>query len=296
MSPTIAVLGPGAVGGALAVRLALAGRRVVCVARPETAAAIASDGLSLVVGDERLTARSDVVEHLSQPVDLLLVAVKSQTLEAALDRVDAQAVEGSVVVSLLNGLEHVDLLRARLGATTVAGSVSHFQAYRAGLTRIDQLTETLVVTAASADLHAEELASALAPLAVDGVEVRVGADEQSVLWEKLARLGPLAALTALTQLPVGRLRSDPDSRSTLAAAIEESCAVAGADGVALSPADQWSILEGMDPDLTTSSARDVAAGRPSELDAIVGSIVRAGRRHEIATPVLDSLLTRLGIT
>lgn len=295
MSPTIAVLGPGAVGGALAVRLALAGQRVVCVARPETAAAIEAAGLSLVVRGDELRARPKVVEHLRQPVDVLLVAVKAQCLELALDRIEKQAVGGAVVVSLLNGLEHVDIVRARLGAATAAGSVSHFQAYREESARIVQLTETLVVTAASADLPAEELGPALAPLAVPGIEFRARADEQSVLWEKLARLGPLAALTALTQLPVGRLRSDPNWRPMLEATIEESCAVAASAGVTLSPADQWGILERMAPDLTTSSARDVAAGRPSELDAIVGSIVRAARRQAIETPVLDSLLERLGI-
>jgi 2-dehydropantoate 2-reductase len=293
MSATVAVLGPGAVGGALAVHLSLAGQRVVCVARKETAEPIIANGLTLELGEQKATAWPEVVELLGEPVDLLLVSVKAPSLDRALGRVSPEAVADGVVVSLLNGLEHVGVIRDRLGAKTAAGSVSRFQAVRDGPAHVVQLTETLVVTAASDDLDGERLAAALEPLAAAGVDVHIGASEREVLWEKAARLGPLAAVTALSQMPVGQLRDDPEWRSRLAAAIEESCAVASADGVPLSPVDQWAIVEGMSDDLTTSTARDVAAGTPSELDAIAGAIVRAGRRHRVPTPALDSLLVQL---
>jgi 2-dehydropantoate 2-reductase len=294
MSATVAVLGPGAVGGALAVHLSRAGQRVVCVARRETAEPIVAQGLTLELGEQEVTAWPEVVELLGDPVDLLVVAVKAPSLDRALGRIAREAVADGVVVSLLNGLEHVGTIRERLGARTAAGSVSRFQAYRDGPAHILQLTETFVVTAASDDMASDALAVALAPLAEAGVDLRVGTSERAVLWEKAARLGPLAAVTALTQRSVGELRADPEWRATLASAIEESCAVATADGVPISPADQWAILDAMSEDLTTSAARDVAAGTPSELDAITGAIVRAGIRHGVPTPVLESLLAQLG--
>jgi 2-dehydropantoate 2-reductase len=292
---TVGVLGPGAVGGTLAVRLALGGARVVCVARPETADSIIHHGLTLEVGDEELTARPETVELLAEPVDVLLVTLKAPTLDRGLSRIGSDAVAGGIVVTLLNGLEHPATVRRRLGAPTAAGSVSYFQAYRDGPATVVQLTETFVVTVASADVPPEELQRALAPLAVEGVDLRFGPDEATVLWEKAARLGPLAAVTALAQQPIGQLRADPEWRTQLVAGIDESCAVAAADGVELSPAAQLAILDAMPPDLLTSAARDVAAGTPSELDAIVGSIVRAGRRTGVPTPTLDSLLERLGV-
>ncbi len=293
MSATVAVLGPGAVGGALAVHLSLAGHHVVCVTRRESAEPIIANGLTLELGEEKATAWPEVVELLGDPVDLLLVTVKAPALDKALSRVARDAVADGVVVSLLNGLEHVGTIRTRLGAKTAAGSVSRFQAYRDGPAHIVQLTETLVVTAASDDLSADDLTAALAPLAAAGVDVRVEASERAVLWEKAARLGPLAAVTALSRRPVGELRTDPDWRPLLDAAIDESCAVASADGVPLAPSDQWAIVDAMADDLTTSTARDVAAGTPSELDAIAGAISRAGRRHGVPTPTLDSLLAKL---
>jgi 2-dehydropantoate 2-reductase len=164
-----------------------------------------------------------------------------------------------------------------------AGSISQFEAYRDGSGRIVQTTPSGVVTIASREAA---LAPAAELLAGTGFEVRVDESEQRVLWEKLARLAPLAALTAATQRTVGELRSD----LRLATALEEACAVASADGVPTSPTDQWAIIDEMAPDLTTSTARDVAAGRPSELDAIVGAVVRAGRRLGVSTPTLEELL------
>lgn len=274
MSTTIAVLGPGAVGGALAVRLALAGRRVVCVARAETASSIARDGLTLVQGEETLHVFPEAVERLPEPADVLVIAVKAPDLDDAVERVDA---EPAVAVPMLNGIEHMDAIRARL-PRVVAGSISRFEGYRTSRTRIVQRTPSLVVTLASPE-PADHLRAA-------GIDVRVTSSEKDLLWEKLTRLAPLAALTASTQLPVGGVRSDP----RLEAALEEACAVAAADGADVSPDEQWAIIGQMRDDLTTSAARDVAAGRRSELDAIVGAVVRAGTRLGVPTPTLEELL------
>jgi 2-dehydropantoate 2-reductase len=293
MSATVAILGPGAVGGALAVHLSLAGTRVICVARRETVEAIMERGVTLELGDDEVTVHPDVVERLGERVDLLLVTVKSPALERALSRVDPEAVADGLVVALLNGLEHVGVIRARLEAPTAAGSVSRFEAYRSAPARIVQTTETMVVTVASDDVSDDRLERSLAPFIAAGVDIRLGESEKAVLWEKAARLGPLAAVTALTQRSIGDLRRDPDWSVTLEAAIRESCAVAVEEGVATTPPEQWDIVASLPPDLTTSAARDVAVGRPSELDAITGAIVRAGRRHGVATPTLDHLLAQL---
>src|SRR5439155_18265376 len=106
-----------------------------------------------------------------------------------------------------------------------------------------------------------------------GLDVRVGESEQAVLWEKTVRLAPLAAATMITQKTLGVLRSDNGWRSTLEAADAEACAVAAADGDALKQAAQWEILDTMPASVTTSTARDAAAGRPTELDAILGANV-----------------------
>jgi len=117
----------------------------------------------------------------------------------------------------------------------------------------------------------------------------VGDDEREVLWEKAARLAVLAAATTASGLAVGALRDDPAWRERMRAAVDEASATAEAHGVAMSAASQWAMIEAMQPELTTSAARDAAAGRPTELDAIVGSIVRAAARIGVETPELAAL-------
>ena len=127
------------------------------------------------------------------------------------------------------------------------------------------------------------------------IDVRVGQSEKRVLWHKLARIAPLAAATAVSGRSVGDLRKDPDWRPRLEGAIGETCAIAEADGVSLRPAAQWAIIEEMADETTTSAARDVAAGRRSELDAILGAVLRAAERLGVPCPALTELAVAAGL-
>jgi len=289
---TIAILGPGGVGGALAVKLSLAGHPVVCVARDDTVEAIERDGITLELAGEALHARPEVSERLVQPVSVLLVTLKATGLQEGLRRIDPDAVVDAIVVPLLNGIEHLSTLRAALGHRVAAASIARIEAYRRSPVRVVQPGIHPLVAAASVDVDRTGLERALAPLRDADVELRFGASEAEVLWEKAARLAVLAPVTALTQQPIGALRVDPEWRPVLEAALVESCAIAGAAGAAMHPDAQWRIIDAMPPTLSTSAARDVAAGNPSEIDAITGGVVRAGERLGVPCPVLMHLLER----
>jgi 2-dehydropantoate 2-reductase len=253
--------------------MALAGERVVCVARPAAAAAIAEAGLTLVIGDDEKCLRLDAVEALEEPVDLLLVTVKAPGLDDAIARIGA---EPGVVLPLLNGLEHMEVLRARFD-DVLAATIGKFEGYKESATCVVQQTPGVV-----------NVASAEAPgqLGRAGIATQLWDSEQDVLWEKLARQGPIALLTSVTGRTIGELRPDPRLRLT----IEEACAVAAADGASTTVDEQWAVVESLPDWATSSTARDVAAGRPSELDAIAGGVVRAGRRLGVRTPTFEELL------
>jgi len=201
-------------------------------------------------------------------------------LTRALGRIKSRA---SVVLPLLNGLEHVDTIRRRLDGRVLAGSIGKLEAYRDGPTEVVQTTAAPLITVFPEDGAAGLLRAA-------GLDVQAGESEPAVLWEKTVRLAPLAAATAITQQTLGELRSDGEWRATLEAAVAEACRVAAADGVTLNEAAQWEILDTMPGSVTTSTARDAAAGRPTELDAILGAVVRAAKRLGVAAPTLDRLL------
>jgi 2-dehydropantoate 2-reductase len=292
MRQAVAVLGPGAVGGVLSVRLSLAGHHTIAVAPPETVGMIALAGFTVEVDGEVLAARPEVRERLERPVKLLLVTVKAQHLDEALERVDPEVVSHGVVLPLLNGLEHLEPLRAHFGTRVAAGSISHFEAYRVGRVQIVQPRPSrAVISMASEELSAADLEDATSILQSAGFEVRMEESEKHVLWRKAARLAVLSAATSLTRRSVGALREDPEWRPRLEAAIAEACAVAAADGVNLIPSSQWTVIASLEHDFTTSTARDVMAGRPSELDAVAGSVVRAGERLGVPCPVLSELVS-----
>jgi 2-dehydropantoate 2-reductase len=295
MNRSAGILGPGAVGGSLAVRLVNAHVPVICVAHPEAAGLIALAGLVVESPEGTSNARMEVVEQLTRPVGLLLVTVKAPALEDAIERVDPSSVADGIVVPLLNGIEHMDVLRARFGDRVAAGSISHFQAYRAGRVQIVEATPSPVVTMASDTLSRGVVEEAAELLRQARLDVRVGESEKRVLWHKLARIAPLAAATAASGRTVGELRNDPAWRPRLDGAIQEACAVAEADGVQLRAAAQWAIIDEMADETTTSAARDVVAGRRSELDAIVGGVLRAAERLGVPCPALTDLASAAGL-
>jgi 2-dehydropantoate 2-reductase len=272
---SVAVLGPGAVGGALGVRMALAGERVVCVARPETAAAIAVEGLTLVTDDGEHTEQLVATERLEEPVDLLLVTVKAYGLDEGISHIRT---EPGLVLPLLNGLEHMDVLRAHF-ANVVAATIGHFEGYRETATCIVQQTPGVVNVATPEPPEQLERG---------GIATRVWKSEKDVLWEKLARQGPIAVLTSVAGETIGELRTGQRLRM----AIEEACAVAAADGARTTFDEQWAIIVSLPDWATSSTERDVTAGRPSELDAIGGAVVRAGRRLGVPTPTLEEALAQ----
>jgi 2-dehydropantoate 2-reductase len=289
MRETVAVLGPGAVGGSLAVNFLQKAVRTICIPRPDMVGIVA--GISLEVdGRDPVVIRPEVREELTTPVHVLLVTVKAHQLVEALERVDPAAVESGVVVPLLNGLEHLEPIRERLGPRVAAGSISLFEAYRVGRVQIVQKSGSGVITMASEELPQVEVEDAAAILRKSGVDVRIEEREKPVLWRKAARLAVLSAATVLTRRSVGSLRDDPEWRHRLEAAVGEACEIAAADGVKLLPSSQWTMIAELDYDLTTSTARDVEAGRRSELDAIAGSVVRAGERLGVPCPVLTELV------
>jgi 2-dehydropantoate 2-reductase len=253
-------------------------------ARESTAERISRDGVAVsseVLGD--FTARPAAVARLSEPVDVLLVATKATTLEAALERIAAAP---RLVVPLLNGIEHVALLRERFGAERVAAGVIRIDSDRPEPGRIVQKSPSVRVDLAGDGPRVEPLADALRRA---GVDVRTGAGEAQVLWSKLMRLNALALTTSAADRPIGYIRTDPRWRSALEGCIMETAAVAAAEGAALDPEATIRELEEAHADLGSSMRRDVAAGRRPELDAIAGAVIRAGTRHRLRCPTVARL-------
>ena len=284
----VTILGPGGVGGFLAAALARAGRDVLVVAHESTAELIERDGIE--VQSTRLgefTARPRAAAALREPAEVLIVAVKATTLGTALERIEA---EPELVVPLLNGLDHMQVMRERFGAGHVAAGTIRIEADRPEPGRIVQTSPFLQVDLASDEPglrpRLEQLAETLEHAEVPAA---IGPSEAQILWSKLVRLNALACTTSAADRPVGFIRSDPEWRRALVGCIDEGAAVARADDADVDPAKPLAELEDAHAELGSSMQRDIAAGREPELDAIPGAVLRAGRRHGIECPTIARL-------
>jgi 2-dehydropantoate 2-reductase len=287
---SIAILGPGGVGGFLAGALARAGQDVVIAAREATAELIAREGLdvrSVRLGDFHVPVRA--VSELDGTLDALLVAPKATGLQAALNRIRATP---ALVVPLLNGLDHMALLRRRFDPTTVAAGVIRIESDRPSPGRIVQTSPFLRVDLAADDPRLlAPLRELVVALERAGVPAEIGASEAQVLWGKLVRLTALALTTSFYENPVGVIRTA--HRDALEACIRETAAVANADGATIDPASTLAELDQAHGELGSSMQRDIAAGREPELDAIAGSVLRAAGRHGLECPTVARLAAAL---
>jgi len=289
---SIAVLGPGGVGGFIAAALSRAGEDVVVVARPSTADLIAANGIevrSLRLGD--FTAAPAAGAALQTDVDVLLVAVKANALDAALGRIEA---EPALVVPLLNGLDHVQHLRHRFGAGRVAAGTIRIESNRTEPGLIAQTSPFLRVELAAEDSALRpRLRQLQAALERAGVPTQIAESEAQILWSKLVRLCALACTTSASDRPIGFIRTDPQWRAALETCIAEAAAVANAENAGIDPAAILAELDAAHPELGSSMQRDIAAGREPELDAIAGAVIRAAERHGLECPTVSRLAAEI---
>jgi 2-dehydropantoate 2-reductase len=294
----IAILGPGGVGGLLAGALDRAGTEVVVLARESTARVISEHGLqvdSVILG--RFVARPRVLPSLTEPVDVLIVATKAASLKDALERVRS---DPSLVLPLLNGLDHLAVLRERFTPGAVLAGTIRVEADRPQPGVVVHTSPFLLIDMASHDPSAREGIDALAATLSDaGVPVRADwpssqAAEAQVMWSKLVRLNALACTTSAFDRQLGEIRSTPQLRADLVGAIEEGCAVGRAEGAQdVEPARAIGELERAHDTLGSSMQRDIAAGRPPELDAIPGAVLRAAARHQLQCPTIERLVAMI---
>ncbi len=284
----IAVLGAGGVGGLVAGLLDRAGIAATVVAREPTAAVLGRDGLAVSsVRFGEFSARPRTATRLEADPDVLIVATKASGLEPALERITGTP---ALVVPLLNGLDHLAVLRERFGGRAVAATI-RVEADRPQVGVIVHSSNFLRIEMASDERELRPRMEALAArLTAAGIEAAIGDSEAEVLWSKLVRLNALAATTSASGLLLGEILADAGWRERFEGAVAEGAAVAAAEGAAVDARQIMQQFTEAHPTLGSSMARDIAAGREPELDAIAGAVLRAADRHRLRVAVIEGLV------
>jgi 2-dehydropantoate 2-reductase len=292
-SLSIAVFGSGAVGGYFGGRLAEAGEDVRFIARGAHLAAISEHGLrvSSVDGDF-LVHPARVTDDPARvgPVDVVLLGVKAWQVPGTADSMRPLVGERTFVVPLQNGIEAPGQLAAALGRDRVLGGLCHVLAYLGSPGHIRHTGVTPHIAFGELDGSGSARVEALreAFSRTRGISAEVSTDIGVAMWSKFLFITALGGVGAVTRAPIGVIRGQPESRELLRQALQEIYAVAVRNSIAL-PEDTvektLAFIDGLPAAGTASMQRDILGGRPSELEAQVGAVVRLGERLGIAVPV-----------
>ena len=323
-APRVAVVGAGAVGCYYGGMLARAGVAVTLVGRASHVEAMRRDGLRLSTAafDEQVAVEASTDIAAVAGAALVLVCVKSTDTEATAAELAPHLAAGTRVLSLQNGVDNAPRLSAGLGRA-VAPAVVYVASEMAGPGHVRHLGRGELVipadigTAASTELAEEDgdvaanaaaaLNAALAPVPVEdpglasadivalfaraGVPVELSDNVVGALWRKLLLNCGYNAISAITDIPYGRMVTLPGIAQTVHDAVVECLAVADALQVTI-PGDVWAAVDRIAtsmPGQVSSTCQDLRRGKPTEIDHLNGFIVREGERLGVATPLNRAL-------
>ena len=284
-----AVLGAGAIGGLVGTAVASLGEGVTVLVRPERLPGYPAN-LSVERPSGAITAPVKVAATLPNAVEVLWIATKTYQLETALSAVQSLP---RYIVPLLNGVDHVEVLRAHFGRDRVLPATIAVEAERISPGRFVQRSPFVNLNLAASGEHV--LGAIVARLRDLEFTCRFIPNEQTLLWSKLCFLGPLALVTSASGMNKGEIYADAEWKHKLISSMTEACAVAKVSGAEVdAPQIQAShiqaIYDGLPSGMRSSMQKDLAAGRQLELEAIGGPIVRGGERYGIDVATTAALV------
>ena len=300
-SMRILVVGAGATGGYFGGRLAEAGRDVTFLVRPQRAEQVRRDGLQILSphGDVTLQPRLVTADQLASPYDVVLLTVKAFALEAALDDLARAVGPETMIIPVLNGMRHIDVLTRRFGEAAVLGGVCMVATMLDAAWRIRQLAEMqLLVYGERSGVMSARLAALDAVMQGAGFTARASGAVLQEMWEKWILLATLGAITCLMRGTIGDIEAAPGGAVLALQVLADCGSVAAMSGYPPSEA----FLARTKAMLTTpgstsapSMYRDLTQGLPVEADQIVGDMLARAQRFAIASPTLAAAFAHLTI-
>ncbi|KKW67136.1 2-dehydropantoate 2-reductase [Lampropedia cohaerens] len=284
----IGVMGAGAVGCYYGALLARAGHAVTLVGRPALVEAVATDGLrvSHTNWDAHVPLAAVTDAAALADADLVLLCVKSADSETAARALAKVLRPGTAVLSLQNGVDNPERIAPLLATQTVVPGVVYVAAEMAGPGHVLHHGRGELITGPWPGCEA-----VVAAFAQAGIPLTIDADVRLRQWNKLIVNCAYNALSAITQLPYGRLLQTGEICQVMTDVVNECVQVAQASGLALTHPGMDSVLglAASMPEQRSSTAQDLARGKPTEIDHLNGYVARKGAELGIATPVNRTL-------
>jgi 2-dehydropantoate 2-reductase len=297
----ILVVGAGSTGGYFGGRLAEAGRDVTFLVRPKRAEHLRLNGLEIISphGDVTISPNLVVAGEIAAPFDIVLVAVKAFSLEAALDDLAGAVGPETMILPVLNGMRHLDTLAARFGKNSVVGGVCKVATIVDDRGRIVQLSKLQELTygevSGDRSLRTDRLDQVMQGA---GFDARLSRTIEREMWEKWVLLATIGGITCLMRGNIGDIVRAPGGADFSLRFLDEVTAVVTAVGKKPSElflTDTRALLTEKASTMTSSMYRDLQNGAPVEAEQIIGDLVAHARRARITTPLLDAAFAHLSI-
>lgn len=289
----IAIMGTGGVGGYYGGLLAKGGKDVTFIARGAHLQAIRKTGLQVksVHGDFQVSKAlaTDKPADVG-PVDLIIFATKTYQTDEAAKAIKPMVGKDTVVVPLQNGIDAVDRIGQVVGVDHVLGGATWLSAAIEGPGVIGQYSEfRRIALGEFSGKTTPRLTAVYDLLKETGATVEISDNILKVLWTKFVFISSVSAMGSLTRVTFGEYRGVPEARAVLGEAIGEVAAVARARGVKLDAdilAKTQAFIDSSAPGIKPSMQRDVEAGKPSELESLIGVVLRMGAEKNVPAPVM----------
>jgi len=298
----IAIFGSGGVGGYFGGRLAAAGEDVTFLARGAHLAALQKDGLhidspagALHLPKVQATDRPQAVG----PVDVVLFTVKLYDVDAAAATLAPMIGPETVVITLQNGVEAVDLVAKHIGQEHVAGGAAYIVIVIDKPGHLRHTAGHQLVFGESNGTRSPRLIAFEAAGTRAGFHAKASTEVETDLWIKFVRLAPWSGMTTITRSPMGVIRESPELFAMMMTATDEAIAVGRARGVTFPDnivADTLKLIHRFPADSKSSMFEDLERGRPLELPWLSGAVVRLGKEVGVSAPthqLITAVLTPL---
>jgi 2-dehydropantoate 2-reductase len=297
----ILVVGAGAVGGHFGGRLAQAGRDVTFLVRPKRAEQIQAQGLRILspyYGDFTVRPKTITAAQIVSPYDIIFLSVKSYDLAAAIDDFAPAVGPRTVIIPVLNGMRHMDVLTERFGEN-VLGGVCYVSTEIDSQGRIVQLAAFQSLSYGELDGKKTSRIEAVHQVFYGaGFDTAISGDILREMWQKWVFLASVGAITCLLRGNIGEIAAVPGGADLSLSALRECAAIAGACGYPLSEAflaEKSSQLTAPASSLTSSMYRDRKEQAPVEVDSILGDLIERGRKHGVSAPIVQAAFVGLTI-
>lgn len=277
----ILIVGAGAVGGYFGGRLAQAGQDVTFLVRPKRAAELKEAGLIIKspLGNATLSDVKTVQEEqLTQHFDLIVLSCKAYDLDSAISSFAPAVGPATLILPLLNGMQHMDVLQQRFGADSVLGGVCMIAATLDSERAIVHLNEVAAISfGMPGNTHPAEVDAIAAALKSAQFDVNDSDNVLQLMWEKWVFLASLAGITCLFRAAIGDILKTPDGAQLIAGLLDECQAIAARNGYPVRPAfieHTHKMLFATGSRLTASMLRDMENNAHTEADPILGDLIR----------------------